>query len=61
VRAQAVCPGVVATDFDGKRGHGVLGVTSPEAVASASLQGLRFGETIRIPGPKPAARYAIAQ
>jgi short-subunit dehydrogenase len=54
VRTQVVCPGVVATDFDGGKGHSVPGAMSPEAVASASLRGLQLGETICIPGLEDA-------
>ncbi|WP_241265614.1 SDR family NAD(P)-dependent oxidoreductase [Streptomyces boncukensis] len=50
VRAQVVCPGIVATDWNGGSGRGVPSAMSPEDVASASLAGLRLGETVCVPG-----------
>ncbi|WP_153033936.1 SDR family oxidoreductase [Amycolatopsis sp. YIM 10] len=50
VRMQVVCPGIVATDFDGGYGIGVPTAMSAEDVAAASLSGLRSGETICVPG-----------
>jgi hypothetical protein len=50
VRAQVVCPGIVATDWNGGFGRGVPSAMSPEDVASASLASLRLGETVCVPG-----------
>lgn len=50
VRAQVVCPGIVATEWNGGSGHGVPSAMSPEDVASASLASLRLGETVCVPG-----------
>jgi len=54
VRVQALCPGLVATEF-----HGLVGadssrfpaanVMTPEDLVDASLAGLRLGEAICIP------------
>nr|WP_257004419.1 SDR family NAD(P)-dependent oxidoreductase [Streptomyces sp. SA15] len=50
VRVQVVCPGVVATDWNSGAGRSIPWAMSPEDVASASLTGLRLGETICAPG-----------
>jgi short-subunit dehydrogenase len=50
IRAQVVCPGVVATDFDGGFGKQVPFAMQPEDVAAASLAGLRLGEVVCVPG-----------
>ncbi|MFF4018692.1 SDR family NAD(P)-dependent oxidoreductase [Streptomyces sp. NPDC001843] len=50
VRMQVACPSVVATDFEGGAGHHVPWAMSPTDVASASLAGLRLGETVCVPG-----------
>ncbi|WP_405668117.1 SDR family NAD(P)-dependent oxidoreductase [Streptomyces sp. NBC_01166] len=50
LRVQVVCPGVVATDWNGGAGHDIPWAMSPEDVASASLTGLRLGETVCAPG-----------
>jgi short-subunit dehydrogenase len=50
IRVQVVCPGVVTTQWNGGRGRAVPWAMSPEDVTSASLAGLRLGETICIPG-----------
>ena len=50
VRAQVVCPGVVATDFNRGRGKAVPFAMSAEDVVQASLAGLRLGETVCVPG-----------
>lgn len=52
VRVQVACPGVVATEWNGGAGHGIPWAMSPEDVASASLAGLRLGETVCAPGLK---------
>ncbi|WP_235583147.1 SDR family oxidoreductase [Kitasatospora sp. Root107] len=55
VRAQVVCPGVVATDWNGGAGRSIPWAMSPEDVAGASLAGLRLGEAVCIPGLEDAA------
>ncbi|GAB2966896.1 SDR family NAD(P)-dependent oxidoreductase [Streptomyces pseudoechinosporeus] len=50
VRALVVCPGIVATEWNGGSGHGIPSAMSPEDVASASLASLRLGETVCVPG-----------
>lgn len=50
VRVQVVCPGVVATEWNGGGGRHIPWAMSPDDVASASLTGLRLGETICVPG-----------
>ncbi|MFH9002216.1 SDR family NAD(P)-dependent oxidoreductase [Streptomyces afghaniensis] len=50
VRVQVVCPGVVATDWNSGAGRGIPWAMTPEDVASASLTGLRLGETVCAPG-----------
>lgn len=55
VRAQALCPGIVRTEFnelagiDASRLAAAL-VMEPEAVVQASLAGLKLGEVICMPG-----------
>ena len=53
VRVQALCPGVVTTEFHGRMGMERPGGAdmhlSPEDVVAASLAGLRLGEVICIP------------
>ncbi|MET9817445.1 SDR family NAD(P)-dependent oxidoreductase [Streptomyces sp. NPDC006355] len=50
VRAQVVCPGIVATDWNGGFGRTIPSAMSPEDVASAGLASLRLGETVCVPG-----------
>ena len=50
IRIQVVCPGVVATEWNGGVGHSIPWAMSPEDVATASLAGLRLGETVCAPG-----------
>ncbi|MFD3619499.1 SDR family NAD(P)-dependent oxidoreductase [Streptomyces sp. NPDC058676] len=50
VRVQVVCPGVVATDWNSGAGRSIPWAMAPEDVASASLAGLRLGETVCAPG-----------
>ncbi|MER7690376.1 SDR family NAD(P)-dependent oxidoreductase [Streptomyces sp. NPDC097610] len=50
VRTQLVCPGVVDTEWNSGAGRNIAWAMSPEDVASASLAGLRLGETICVPG-----------
>ena len=50
VQVQVLCPGVVATEWNSGAGHRIPWAMSPEDVASASLTGLRLGETICAPG-----------
>ncbi|RAG86986.1 SDR family oxidoreductase [Streptacidiphilus pinicola] len=56
IRTQVVCPGVVATEWNGGRGHEIPWAMSPEDVAAASLSGLRLGERVCIPGLEDAAQ-----
>ncbi|MEV1005552.1 SDR family NAD(P)-dependent oxidoreductase [Nonomuraea sp. NPDC050202] len=50
VRVQVVCPGVVATEWNSGAGRAIPWAMSPEDVVSASLAGLRLGETVCVPG-----------
>lgn len=50
VQMQVVCPGIVATEFDGGYAIGLPTAMSAEDVAAASLAGLRLDETICLPG-----------
>lgn len=50
IRAQVVCPGMVATEFNQGAGQHVPFAMSAEDVAAASLAGLRLGETVCVPG-----------
>ncbi|MEU5645227.1 SDR family NAD(P)-dependent oxidoreductase [Streptomyces milbemycinicus] len=50
IRVQVVCPGIVATDWNGGAGRNLPWAMSPEDVAAASLAGLRLGETVCVPG-----------
>ncbi|MFE2062296.1 SDR family NAD(P)-dependent oxidoreductase [Streptomyces sp. NPDC059467] len=50
VRAQVVCPGVVATEFHDGFGHNVPSAMSAQDVAQASLAGLDLGESVCVPG-----------
>jgi len=50
VRVQVVCPGVVATEWNSGGGRTIPWAMSPDDVTSASLAGLRLGETVCIPG-----------
>jgi len=54
VQVQALCPGVVRTEFHAQMGMDVerlpaVALTTPEAVVEASLAGLRLGEVICVP------------
>ncbi|KFG01851.1 hypothetical protein IQ62_05140 [Streptomyces scabiei] len=50
LRVQVVCPGVVATEWNSGAGHNIPFAMTPQDVASASLAGLRLGETVCAPG-----------
>jgi short-subunit dehydrogenase len=50
VRVQVVCPGVVATEWNSGASRTIPWAMSREDVVSASLAGLRLGETICVPG-----------
>jgi short-subunit dehydrogenase len=52
VRVQALCPGVVATEFHERQGLDLSKVPrmSAEEVVTASLRGLRLGEVVCAPG-----------
>ncbi|WP_433176948.1 SDR family NAD(P)-dependent oxidoreductase [Actinoallomurus sp. CA-150999] len=50
IRTQVVCPGVVATEFNGGYGRDRPFAMTAEDVARAGLAGLRMGETICVPG-----------
>jgi short-subunit dehydrogenase len=56
VRAQVVCPGVVATEFHERQGLDLSAVPrmTPEDVVTASLRGLELGETVCAPGVEDA-------
>lgn len=52
VHVQALCPGVVATEFHSRQGLDLSAVPrmSPEEVVTASLRGLELGEVVCAPG-----------
>jgi short-subunit dehydrogenase len=50
IRVQVVCPGVVSTEWNSGGGRSIPWAMSPDDVTSASLAGLRLGETVCIPG-----------
>lgn len=50
IHIQVVCPGVVATEWNSGSGRTIPSAMSPDDVTSASLAGLRLGETVCIPG-----------
>ncbi|MGW7645207.1 SDR family NAD(P)-dependent oxidoreductase [Streptomyces bobili] len=50
LRVQVLLPGVVATEWNSGAGHSIPWAMTPEDVASASLIGLRRGETVCAPG-----------
>ena len=50
VHVQVVCPGIVATEWNGGASSRIPGAMSPEDVVQASLAGLRLGETVCVPG-----------
>ncbi|MFF4258793.1 SDR family NAD(P)-dependent oxidoreductase [Streptomyces sp. NPDC001663] len=50
IRVQVVCPGLVATEFNGGAARNVPVAMTPEDVAQAGLAGLRLGETVCVPG-----------
>ncbi|RKH23136.1 SDR family NAD(P)-dependent oxidoreductase [Corallococcus praedator] len=58
VRAQVVCPGMTATEFNG----GYVGAMPPEDVVTASLLALERNETVCVPGLEAEeALAALAQ
>ncbi len=63
VRAQALCPGVIATEFHEHVGTSTAAfppaiVMSAEDVVQASLRGLELGEVVCVPALEDAARLA---
>jgi len=56
LRVQALCPGVVATEFHERQGLDLSAVPrmSPEDVVAASLKGLELGEVVCAPGVERA-------
>src|SRR5690349_3988749 len=50
IRVQVVCPGVVSSEWNSGGGRTIPWAMSPDDVTSASLAGLRLGETVCIPG-----------
>ena len=63
VRVQALCPGVVATEFHEQAGispgaYPASLVMSPEDVVQASLAGLALGEVVCVPGLEDAGLLA---
>lgn len=68
VRVQAVCPGTVRTEFHERTGTiprlPPESILSPEAVAEASIAGLRLGEVICVPSledPRLLTQYRETQ
>jgi uncharacterized protein len=62
VQVQALCPGVVATEFHQRQGLDLSAVPrmSADDVVTASLRGLRLGEVVCAPGVKdPALLEAV--
>lgn len=55
IKAQVVCPGVVATAFNSGYGNYPPYGMPADGVAAASLAGLRLGESICVPGLADAA------
>ncbi|MBI5288143.1 MAG: SDR family oxidoreductase [Chloroflexi bacterium] len=61
LRVQALCPGIVRTEFHEVAGHDVSHVPfmlEPEDVVTASLAGLDLGEIVCIPGLEDVLRLA---
>jgi hypothetical protein len=56
IRVQALCPGVVATEFHERQGLDLsaLPLMSPDDVVTASLRGLALGEVLCAPGVERA-------
>jgi short-subunit dehydrogenase len=52
IQVQALCPGIVATEFHERQGLDLSAVArmSPDDVVTASLQGLALGEVVCAPG-----------
>ncbi|MGW7071785.1 SDR family NAD(P)-dependent oxidoreductase [Streptomyces sp. NPDC054855] len=50
IRTQLLLPGVVATEWNQGAGRDIPWAMTPQDVASASLAGLRLGETVCTPG-----------
>lgn len=50
IRTQVLCPGVVATEWNGGAGYSIPWAMTPEDVVTASLRGLELGELICTPG-----------
>ncbi|GAA2591064.1 SDR family NAD(P)-dependent oxidoreductase [Streptomyces roseoviolaceus] len=50
IRTQLLLPGVVATEWNDGAGRDISWAMTPQHVASASLAGLRLGETVCTPG-----------
>jgi short-subunit dehydrogenase len=66
VQVQALCPGVVQTEFHERVGidpgrYPAAIVMQPEDVVTASLAGLKLGETICVPGLEDASLLAQIQ
>lgn len=57
IRVQAVCPGVVATEFHSVQGMDLSSVArmSPEDVVTACRRGLELGEVVTAPGVEDAS------
>jgi short-subunit dehydrogenase len=60
LRVQALCPGVVATEFHERQGLDLSAVPrmSPDDVVTASLRGLELGEVVCAPHGWPRSRQA---
>ena len=63
---QALCPGIVRTEFHAVAGHDLSmlppqAFASPEDIVGASLAGLRLGETLCLPTVSDVAVLAASQ
>ncbi|TIX50931.1 SDR family NAD(P)-dependent oxidoreductase [Alteraurantiacibacter aquimixticola] len=63
VRVQALCPGIVATEFHERQGMDLSALPrmSPEDVVTASLRGLELGEVVCAPGVERVELLDAAQ
>jgi short-subunit dehydrogenase len=50
IGVQVVCPGVVSSEWNSSSGRHIPWAMSPDDVVTASLTGLRLGESVCVPG-----------